>query len=377
MKQTIYIVALLMGLSGCISDFTPNDLEEVNGLLIIDGTITDGESVFKLSHSVGLSEELTGNETISHASLYVESEDGRKMNGVLKKTGEYVVRTGDLNPDTRYRLHVSVDGEEYESTYLSPLLTPEIDSLAPLKKGQGEPVFMCVNTHDPSDQSRFYRWTYKEDWEVKAELYANAHIGEDGAPVLHDLSTSNNFYYCWGRDSSKVLLLGSTDKLSENLIYQHKLVEMPCNSAKISNLYYIYVEQMQIRKETYDYMLNMQKNIEQTGGIFSPVPSEMRGNIDCTTNPSLRAIGYIEVATTTRKDLFVPATSGLYEPPTQRCSYQITNDPDLAYPVYAYFFYDTSVIMPEHMYAPYDCVDCRQRYNATKNRPAFWPNDHY
>lgn len=377
MKRTLYIIALLAGLAGCITEYTPKGLEEVTGLLIVDGTITDGESTFTLRHSVGLTDTLTGRETIDNASLYVEREDGGRMNGVFQGAGRYTVQTGDLDFSTRYRLHISIDGEEYESTYLAPLKTPEIDSLAPLKRGQGEPVFMCVNTHDPADQSRFYRWSYKEIWEVKAELFANVYVDDGGGIVYQDLYTPNNRYYCWGRDSSKILLLGSTEKLTANVISQNRLIEISCTDDRLSLLYYIHVEQMQIRKETYDYFNNVQKNIDQTGSIFAPVPSEMSGNISCLSDPDLRVIGFIEVTTTTRDELFVPVNQGLYEAPRSTCSQYVTDDPEYAYPVYAYLFYDSNFMMPEHEYAPFQCVDCRTKSKATKNRPDFWPNDHH
>lgn len=352
----------------CIVEYVPTGIEEVSDLLIVDGTITDNESVFKLGRSIGLTEDFTGNETVNNASLFIETEDGERMDGVFRGKGLYVVPTGTLDVNKKYRLRISVEGEEYESTFLSPLLTPEIDSISPMKKGKGEPVFMCVNTHDPLNQSRYFRWSYKEHWEVKAELYANAEL-IDGVPHYFDLYSSNNIYYCWGKDSSRVILLASSEKLSENIISQKRLVEIPCDDDKLSILYYIAVEQIQLRKESYDYFNNLQKNIEQTGSIFTPIPSEMKGNIRSATNPDLPVIGYIEVSTTTRKDLYIPEKQGLYEEPRRTCSLEITDDPTLSLPLFQYN-------PPEILYAPTYCIDCRSKKYASKNKPDFWPTDH-
>lgn len=55
--------------------------------------------------------------------------------------------------------------------------------------------------------------------------------------------TSLNTYYCWGRDSSKVMLLETTDKLSENRVDRKKLFEIPCDDERISILYHLRVSQ--------------------------------------------------------------------------------------------------------------------------------------
>ncbi len=360
-------------LSGCITEYTPDNIEEIDNLIIVDGTITDGVSTFQLGYSVGIIQKLTGDETIDNAAIYIETEDGTQMNGDFIGKGLYTVNTGNLNPDSKYRLRISINGNEYQSSFLSPLITPEIDSIFPMKKGPGEPVFMCIDTKDTKNQSRYYRWSYKENWEVMAELYANAGVDDFGNLVYYDLISSNNTYYCWGRDSSKTLILASSEKLSSNIISQKRLVEIPCDNDKLSVLYHISVEQMLIRKEAYDYFQNLQKNVEQTGSIFSPVPSEMKGNIECITNPDLPVIGYIEVSTKTTKELFIPENRGLYESPSKYCSRHITSDPDFAYPNYAYY-YVASGSPPE--YAPFECVDCRRKFRASKNKPDFWPNNH-
>jgi len=371
MKQIIYIVFLLL-FCGCIEEYIPKGIEEVSDLLVIEGSITDNESVFKLSRSVGLSEPIRDSKTVDNANLYVETEDGERFNGFFMGKGEYAVQTGALKAEKKYRLILSVDGEEYESTFLAPLFTPEMDSVFPMKKGLGEPVYMCVSTHDPQNQSRYYLWSYKEIWEVKTELFANKGFNENGELIDFSLHAYNT-YYCWGRDSSKILILASSEKLSENVIAQKRLVEIPCDDDRLSILYYMYVEQKQIRKEAYDYYSNIQKNIEQTGSIFAPVPSEMKGNIRSVTNPDLPVIGYIDVSTTTRREMYVPEERGLYEAPRGSCYSMVTDDPDFAYPNYAY--YQVAFGEPTK-WAPHGCVNCKLKYRATKNKPDFWPTNH-
>ena len=373
MRNLLYIIIVVL-LSGCIEPYEPSGVEEISDLLVIEGTITDNESFFSLRTSVGLSELLTGRETVDGAFVCVETENGEILPGIFQGNGTYMVETGNLDTGKKYRLYVVADGEEYRSDFLSPLFTPEIDSIVAQKKEDGAPVFINVNTHDSEDKSRYYLWSYKEIWEVTAPLFANFGYLDYAYPIFFTSTTAENTYYCWGRDNSKKMLLGSTDKLSENIISQKKLTEIPCNNDRLSILYYISVKQNQIRKEAYDYYSNIQKNVEQTGSIFAPIPSEMRGNIVCISNPERPVIGYIDVSTTKEKDIFIPEKVGLYEAPMTFCYSQITGESEFAYPIYGY--YENYPGLPT-LYAPFNCVDCRLKEKASKDKPDFWPNDHF
>ena len=205
-----WLGALLLLLSACVTDYEPKGLEQVRDLLVVDGIITNGETTIKLRRSVGLTDDFTEDEFVNNAKVVVEREDGAVFTCANSSgKGEYKVDMGELDPGSRYRLHISLDGLEYESDYLGPEITPPIDSLSLLKKGPGEEVRLCVSTHNAPDRSSYFRWMYKENWEVKAEIFMAAEkMGN--TVVIYDLLTSNNWYYCWGKDSSKVISLGSS-----------------------------------------------------------------------------------------------------------------------------------------------------------------------
>ncbi|MDL2264858.1 DUF4249 domain-containing protein [Parabacteroides sp. OttesenSCG-928-G07] len=333
-KILCFAVLISSVLSSCIEEFVPRDVERVSGILIVDGHITNDESIITLRYSVGMQDTLIGNETIDHALVFVETDKGQKMQGVFQEKGKYVVPTGTLYSDTQYKLHILLDGQEYESTFLFPLYTVEIDTLYVTKEGRGEPVNVNLVTHGQEDDSKYYFWSYNEIWEYRAELFANAgYIG--GEFMFFNLYTSNNSYYCWARNNSKSLIVGSTTKLSQNMM-QKKIIEIPPNHDKLSMLYYISIQQKMIRKETYDYYQNLQNNVDLTGSIFSPIPAEIKGNISCINNSDIPVIGYIDVTTTTEKSLFVPTSGELYEPKISNCIYSVTDDPDSGYPIYIY-----------------------------------------
>ena len=304
------------------------------------------------------------------ATVCVERSDGiRYTDTRYVGNGVYTISNARLDTALRYRLHIDLDGESYESEYLAPLTTPDIDSLSWVKRGAGEPVYICVSTHDTHDRSRCYRWTYREIWEFQSELFAQrGQIGGEGPSIDFDLNSSLNTYYCWGRDQSKIMVLENVGRLSENAIREKRLVAIPPADEKLSRLYYIAVRQYQIRTAAYAYYENLQKNISQTGSMFTPVPFEMQGNIRCLTHPGKPVIGYVEVSTSAYREQFMPElTTEAYEPPEKLCNalFIETYLPPAGYVRYT--------ISPP-TYGPARCLDCMRR--GTKNKPAFWPTPH-
>lgn len=141
-------------------------------------------------------------------------------------------------------------------------------------------------------------------------------------------------------------------------------------------MYYVKVRQNSIREAAYKYFTNIQKNSEQAGGIFSPIPMEIQGNIRCVSDPDVPVIGYTEVSTTVKKEVFIPSPNDLYEEPAFECytlKEQYDEIPDNYMP---YGFYNDPPGVEWFFYGPKTCVDCRIA-GGTKNRPAFWPTDHY
>jgi hypothetical protein len=388
-KHICLTCALAAAFPSCIDRFEPAGIDaSLSGILVVEGAISGGLTTITLSRTMDMSAEWQpGPPAIGNATLHVASDDGSTSSlSTYRGEGVYEIETGELDPGRQYRLHIALDGEEYESGYLTPLFTPEIDSISWLKQGRGEPVYITVSTHDDDDRPPYYRWTYEEDWEFKAELYSAArHVATiDGVDYyrIYDLQTANNVYYCWGTGGSSGFILGSSDRLSSNTISHRKLKEMSPADDRLSLLYRVSVSQQQIRKEAYDYFTNLQKNVTQSGSLFSHIPAEMEGNIRCTTHPGTPVVGYVEVSTVTRAERFIPEPTGLYEPPLSQCPMQIVHRMNRGNYSAIYDFTQAQGQGPEPYmvvgealsYGPSPCLDCTMR--GTKNKPASWPTEH-
>ena len=315
MKQYITITACIsvLLLVGCITDYEAKGIKEINEILVVDGIVTNGESLITLSRSAALTNyDPASFSFINNAEVYVECDDGTIIKAAAyedeayPQNGRYFIPTGTLQMDRKYRLKIEIEENnstnEYCSDYASPIETPVIDSIFWTKKARGEPVLIHIATHSSDTDAQYYRWTFQEDWEIKSDAYL------EGYP-----------YYCWNLNTSSSLLVGS----AENNVYGRIIdiiTEIHPANRKLEQLYRISVNQNAISKRAYDYFANIKKNSDQTGSIFAPVPSELRGNITCTTDPGRPVVGYIDISTTTQNQLFITRSDPVSEFVLRECT---------------------------------------------------------
>lgn len=386
MRIKIHILFVLLGallLSGCISEYTPKNIENAEGILVVEGIISEGETLIKLSTSVGIQSQGLTHRPVTEARLEIESNDGTIFYPEKISADGYQFSIDYLDENKEYRLTIDYDGNRYESSFLTPIVSPEIDEVYYIKEKRGDPVKICLSTHNDRETSSYYLWSYREDWEFTAELEATHKITYDEETdesiiTPYDLTTSDNIYYCFGRDFSKSFILGSTSKLSSNLIKDQILLEADPTSNRWQSLYRITVKQNAIRKEAHDYFLNLRKNAEGTGSLFAPIPSEMNGNIKCITDPDIPAIGYVDVSSTAKLTQYFSRDDLLYEYPLfLDCDYTIssTEADSLGYEFYKLVI--GSFGEKFYYYALRTCFDCTRRGGNGKNRPDNWPTDHY
>ena len=374
----ISAILLILLLPGCISEYNPPGIEEVDNILVVEGTITGSMTTIKLSRSV----KLTSTESfpaVNNALVWVETENGKKFDTQTARDGVYNIPTGRLDYSTRYRLGIIADGEEYRSEYTAPLETPPIDTMVRYKKAPRQPVEFLISTAGNKEQSRYYRWSFTENWEIHARLMADAYQLDPpyGEIFLPETTYYSPFYYCWKQNSSNSLLIGSADKLSENRIDRLKLFDIAAEDDRLMSLYHINITQYSISKEAHTYYSSLKTNVESTGSIFGAIPSAIRGNLVCVTDSSIPVIGYVETASTQQKGIFMPQDGDLYERPSVSCKMYdyVPGEEDGEDPTFfTIFTYDEGPPISA-IYTRRTCVDCR-RNGGSKIKPAFWPNDH-
>ena len=345
----LFLICLV--LCGCITEYIPTGIKTVEGILVVDGIITGDETCITLSRSLNIIKMYYPDEVdiyVNNAGVYVECDDGTRMKG-YSNGFQYIIKTGTLNPERQYRLKIEIDESEYCSEYLYPAPTPEIDSLFWMKRSQGQPVMIYVTTQTPDSSIMYYRWSFKEEWEINSRYYS----------VLFP-------YYCWNFHHHEELLVGSAERTTFGSLTA-KIAEIHPSDRKLSVLYRIDVKQNAISKRGYEYFSNIINIDRQIGSIFAPIPSELRGNLICTTDPGKLVIGHVDVSSTAQKRIYIPNSVSEYVP--TGCK--------------AYFLYELSPTgFSESIYTfwaeveggkfvPFNCVDCT--YYGTEQKPEDWP----
>jgi hypothetical protein len=371
MTKYIILLAIIVLANSCITEFQPSGTTAHTAMLVVDGTITDQLSTVRLSRSYAIHENFANNIPVIDARVWIETQGGGIRSAVVQpERGRYEITTGNLHPDSVYRLVIHWQDEEYVSDFLQPLITPPIDTIYYHKKNWGEPLQILVNSTNHASASPYYRWTFEEIWEFTAELYAMGRWDPEGDSIMiydEREGIHNLVYHCWQRSRSIRLILESTLQLSENIVRNKKIHEIPASHKRISLLYFIEVTQYSLRQEAYDYFMNLQKNMDDMGSIFAPIPSELNGNIR-NTKGDLPAIGFVDVSTSTTRKIFITREQAGYEPPGNSCEIITVNMPG-----YGYLHIDNEGRATS--FAPYRCLDCTLN-GGTKNKPDFWPNDH-
>ena len=350
MKKYIIIFSCLILFCRCVTEYKAPNIEEMTDILVVEGIITDDESTITLSRSINLTEEEYWTPVyVDNANVYVECDDGTQWGAenYYNNDGQYTIKTGKLNPERKYCLKIKIDTYEYISDFLHPIKTPEIDSVFWIKRGQGQPIMMHVATHSPNNEVLYYRWSYKEDWEMRPEYILRGYPQQ-----------------CWSSANSKEILLGSAERTVFGQLTD-KIFESPSRDKRWSVLYRITLKQNAISKRAYNYFANIKKNAGNMGSIFAPIPSELRGNITCITDPSRPVIGYVEVSSTTQIIRYISKSDNLYE------SYLDCKLYDRATLMALFGEVPESYINVDGSYINLVCVEC----NGTMQKPDDWPNN--
>ena len=381
---------LFVAVTACVSEFNaklPSNQEEI---LIVEGNIMENtDATFYLSKSFPIDSVFNPYEGfVNNARLTLIGSDGYQSQSATNLgMGRYSLSTGTLDDNVAYGLQIEYDGNTYRSSLSKPLHTPEIDSVSWIQPEARGTIFFQISTHDDKDGAKFYMWDYKEDWETAAYYYTTIFLNPaDG--TFYNIYPAPE-YNCWKSAVSNEFLIGSTESLSENRIINKQFMQSDPQSDRFSVLYCITVNQKAISKGAYEYYHNKITLNGEMGGLFTPQPTELSGNITCLTDPSKKVMGYIEVSkNTAQKRIFIYSGEIKSPPPYSNCTTitqdsikQIMSQYNYTYVDIYRMGYRPAVQDPRAYpdvfpsdWAYSDCTSCIAA-GGSKNKPDFWPNN--
>jgi len=364
---------------GCREYYEPPVLKNNPRLLVVDGFLnsTPDSTYIKLSYTRNLRDTAPSVPALN-ATLMVEGDQNTMIPLYEKGQGIY----GNLLPlrtSEKYRLSITTsDGTKYQSDYVPFRQTPQIDSIS--WEQDTSSVRFFLNTHDPQNNTIYYRWHYEETWQYSTYLTSNFNYVHG---TLVARTPDQQIHNCWKENKAATILLASTSQLSQDIVHQFPFNTVSKSTEKLYILYSVIVSEYALTRDEFDYWTELKKNSEQLGSLFDAQPSQLNSNIHCITNPSEPVMGYLSASTVQKKRIFVGGnemTNMNYEPYYLPC--HSLNDVTTGFGIQdtarAYEYLE----MPRHLFtfwyfdgayhvAQNFCIDCRE-HGGTNVKPDFW-----
>ncbi len=293
-------------MAACRKPYDPPAIAQAESYLVVAGVINSGadSTTINLSRTVNLSSKVTNNP-VAGAIIIVESDQNTTYPLTETSNGNYVSAGLNLDNSRQYRLRIKTpDNQQYLSDFVPVVITPPIDSIGfNIVKDPIIGIQIYVNTHDASNKVKYFRWDYDENWAFHAKYISYwVSDGTDLVPRLQNQEVT----VCYTGDVSTDIVLSSSAKLQEDVLYQAPVAFIPSTSEKIESEYSIYLRQYAITADAYTFWKNLKTNTEQLGSIFDAQPSQVPGNIHNITNPQRPVVGYVSVSTVTAKRYIIP-----------------------------------------------------------------------
>jgi hypothetical protein len=374
----ICCLLLITCLVRCKQVYAPPAIKAANNYLVVDGFINSGANgvtTFRLNRTRNLGDTITTGTPELNAQVSVVSSDGTTYPLIdTGNTGAYSSNLLSLDIARQYSIAITTsDGRKYASDAVPCKQTPPLDSVY---WQQPSDFTVFASTHDPTNNTRYYRYDYSETWEHDANLLSPWTVVNG---MLAASDSSNQTVQCWSTAPSTNILIASSAALSQDVISGFAINSVPNGDARINIGYSILVRQYALTEDAYNYWLLIQKTSQGLGTLFDLQPTQLVGNIRCITDFGEPVIGFISASSVQQQRIFVYETylhnwqhnSPAFNCDTIEIGYNANHFPVYDFPDtgYAPYYFDGPTIL---VLAPVFCLDCT-RFGGTTKKPPFWP----
>jgi hypothetical protein len=374
-------------------EYQTNGFDDV---ITIEATITDQYKTqeIKLTRTYKLEEKTPTPET--KAIVFVTDDQGNKYDFKENATSYTSINQFQASPGRTYELHIRTqDGRSYVSSAEKLTQQTQIESVnaAAITKEGVLGVEITVNSNDPTNSSKYYRYEYEETTQIFAPKWYPEElvVTSNGRVTFQERTTEARI--CYNTEKSNTLLLTNTSNLSEDKVTDFPIRFISSKDHIIRNRYSILVKQyvQSLAAHTFSETL---KEISDNGSILSQTqPGFFYGNIKSVDNPSEKVIGYFDVSSYSEKRIFFNFTD-LF-PKERRPEYQYdcpapVPESEIDQYFYNYCFSASPLCQgnlvvelirtkikvffpnegPQYLLYPIECGDCTSFSSNIK--PSFW-----
>ncbi|KKL99477.1 hypothetical protein LCGC14_1814030 [marine sediment metagenome] len=356
-------------LFGCIEPFEPV-IGETKVSLVIDGMLTDGA--------------YNSPEYIPEKGAFVEISNARGNRIVLPESEaglyEQFFAQSFLETNQSYTLHIiTSDGNEYISYPDTMLPCPPVETVYykqevretsnPLYPINGVQIYTDLKI--PEGHARNYRWEMDETWEYHApysiQVYYIGYIVDLGSP-------NDSLKKCWISNKVRKIQTITTSQIAGDKVNGIPLNYVSDESNRLKFKYSLLVKQYALSTMAYNYWNQLEKQSQESGGLYEQQPARIHDNVYNPSDPTERVLGYFNVSSVTEKRIYIeehfPFHIHDYD-----CTPFAVNQWNPLY-MYTAADYPIYLLIRDPYLRSYDmagdvCFDCREGGGST-SPPDFW-----
>lgn len=382
-------VGLLSFLMHCI-DPVDIDIPEQAPLLVVDGLITDkpGPYFVRLSESSQLNEFQVN--PVAGAQLVIEEEGGGSASLTEIEPGYYLTDSLDIRGEVgkRYRLVVSFGADRnYQSDWIQLKAAPPIGDIyyefgflsnerIPV---QGANLFL--DTRDPENKTRFYRWEYEETW---------IHIAPFASGLLFlgngETEQGPAFPLCYNSARSNNIFIASSVSNTEDVISKFPIKTVSGFGSELRYRYSFLAKQYAMDESEFLFWKSVQEANENTGTLFDRQPQSTTGNMIRLENNDEPVLGFFSVSGYAEKRIFIerqdlPLEAVIGEQYIQTCFIgsdtffpPLETERDVFNAInggFVFFNFYRNPDIAGWIVSTKGCTDCREA-GGTIEKPDFW-----
>lgn len=309
-KNFISILLLFLITASCVDKYLP-ELDKYEGLLVVDGVLTNDSDPVSVKLSV--SSSVNGEQFIplSGGELYITDENQQVTMLSETETGTYQAVDTSFRGQAgnSYQLHINLpNGRSYISDVCSLKAQSPIDSVYGIVEAPDNPdnstefpgLQFYVENHSEVSDTCYYLWKLSQTWEYQSTFDIDyIWVGE-----FLPYPDPDSLRTCWITTNVNEIIFASTLYLDPTAINQFPLHFVSTESKKLSVKYSLLVKQLSISEGAFNfYNAIKEQNIEQ-GDLWTQQPFQILGNMHNVDNPDEPVLGYFVVGGVSEKRIF-------------------------------------------------------------------------
>ena len=300
MNKRVFLLTAL-ALSSCVYPFsvdTEDQLQE--NALVIDANILLGNtSTVTLSYLQPLKVGQRASSYGTPQGIVLLEDDKGNTYPAENDFGVYRIPSFPVNDHVRYRLTVLVEDKTYRSEWIEPTDPPEITGIS--FAASETQVIVQLSIRDHGEGSGYASATFEEIWKFHADFMRQYEYDSQTNSVFMLMMPDESHYWCWNKIVNGYLY--NIDYTSLNgEVDSFPVYKFLRTSNRNHEEYNIRVKVWNLTPEQYRYRKMLEDNASIGGNLFSPEPGEVRGNVFCETDTSVKVYGYVNVSRVNVKD---------------------------------------------------------------------------